>query len=170
MALTVTMLATASGRPYTPSTPPTIDIWRVSDGVQVVTAGAMSQVGITSFFYYSFASGNYGISYVYTVTGEASLTPSERFKYGSIYQEVPDRIFANAVSNAGNTVNTFQTNLTGTVTNLYINSLLLFTTGLQAQTSPQQVTAFNTSTGFITVTPGLPLVPSAGDQFVLIDF
>ena len=169
MAINVTMLNTSNGLPVPAQSAPVINIWNIS-GSQVITNASMSQVGTTSFYNYSFSTAVYGTTYVYQITSDSYLTPAERYRYGTIYQEVPDRIFGTVVANGGNTATTFSTNLPSSVTNYYDNALLLFvtSTGSVNLSAPTKITGYNPTNSFVTLATALPSSPTAGDQFVLI--
>lgn len=60
---------------------PTVDIWRLSDDVQVVTAGAFTEVGGGSYKY-NFAAYDEDEEYFMVADGGATLANMERYKYG----------------------------------------------------------------------------------------
>lgn len=163
------MLATQNGTPYTPTNVPTISIWNVSSGSQVISSVNMTRVGTSYFYYYSFSSFVYGTNYTYLVTGDASLTPAERYKYGAVMQEVADRIIVTIQSDAGNTSTTFHTDRAEGTTDYWKNALCTFLTGTLAG-QVQQITGYSGSTYFVTFTNGYTGAPSAGDicEFIVV--
>lgn len=71
------------------------------------------------------------------------------------------------VSDGSNTSSTFKTDLTQ-ATDYWKDTLLLFTTGSLIN-QVKKVTAFNSGTDFITVSPAFTAAPTAGDRFILIN-
>ena len=168
MAIMVTMLATANGSPYTPASAPTINIWRVTDGVQVITNGALSQVGSTFFWKYSFASGVYGVPYVYTITGDLFLTPPERVKYGTIFQEVPDRVIGTVQADVGNSALQFKSTQTESTNDHWKDTLVVFLTGnLTGQV--KKCTAYNGTSFIMTFASGFTTTPANGDTYEILN-
>jgi hypothetical protein len=160
------MFQTSGGSPYT-TTAPTIDIYTTSTGAQIVTAASMTQIGTTALYKYDFTTGVFGTNYAYIITGNAAIPAGERYAYGSVFQDTPDRIYGTVVANGGNTTSTFQTSFSSSTTDFYKDAMLVFTTGNQTF-APRKITAYNGTTFFVTVNDPLPIVPSASDQFLLI--
>jgi len=72
------------------------------------------------------------------------------------------------VSDAGNGANTFKTDLAESANDHWKDCLLLFTSGVLAG-QVKKVTAYNSTTKFVTVGSPFTSVPGAGDRFVLIN-
>ena len=160
---------TLNGSPYQPTATPTISIWQTVGGSQVITSASMTQVGTTAFYYYNFSTSSYGTYYNYLITGDGFLAPAERYKYGSIYQEVPDRTICTVVANGSNTSGTFKTSRSESTDSYWNNALCLFLTGTLAG-QVQKVASYSGSTFFITLASAFTGAPSPGDTFELINF
>lgn len=85
---TITALFTLAGAPKT-GLSATVDIWRVSDDVRVVTAGAMTELlnGVASGFYkFDFAAFDNAEEYVFKANAgvTAPVNVDAQFAYGSI--------------------------------------------------------------------------------------
>ena len=72
------------------------------------------------------------------------------------------------LSDAANTASTFRTNRTESVTGHWQDVLLLFTAGSLAG-QVKKVSAYDSSTGFMTVSSPFTAAPAVGDRFVLIN-
>jgi hypothetical protein len=72
------------------------------------------------------------------------------------------------VSDAGNAANTFRTDLAESTNDHWKDCLLLFTSGALAG-QVKKVTAYNSTTKFVTVSNPFTGTPAAGDRFVLIN-
>lgn len=144
-----------------------INIWTVA-GAQVVTNAPLIQVGTTNFWVYTFSTIVYGTNYVYTITGESSLTPAERTKYGTIYQETPDRSFGTVTATGPNSATSFTTTQTES-TGAWGGAIILFLSGVLAK-QIQTVMAYNSTNGAFTVSPGFTASPGTGDSYVLINY
>ena len=86
MAITIDAAFTLAGAPATGLTP-TLNARRVSDGVLVVTAGAMPEVGAPGDGSYAFdfaSTIDFEEEYTFRADGSAVLSDGERFKFGSI--------------------------------------------------------------------------------------
>ena len=168
MSITITVFMTNGGAPYTSYTP-TISIWKVSNGSNIVSAVAMTQVSTTSIYSYNFSGFVYGTNYVYLITGDPAVNASERYKWGSVMQEVADRIIVTVQANGGNSSTTFLTDRSEATTNYWSNALCTFLTGaLSGQV--QKITGYNGSTYFVTFLNGFTGTPSAGDlcEFIVV--
>lgn len=168
MAITITALMTNEGIPYNSYTP-TISIWKVSDSSSVISGESMTQIGTTGIFKYSFVAAIYGVDYVYMITGDTTLAASEYLQWGTIRQEVPDRIIGTVQTDAGNSATQFKSDRTEGATDFWKDSLCLFLSGsLSGQT--KKVTGYSSSTYILTFTNGFTGTPSNGDTYTLINY
>lgn len=168
MAITITALMTSEGLPYNSYTP-TISIWKVIDASSVVSGASMTQIGTTAIYKYSFSTAIYGTDYVYIITGDTSLTPSEYIQWGTVRQEIPDRIIGTVQTDAGNSATQFKSDRTEAVTDFWKDALCLFLSGsLVGQV--KKVTAYNSSTYILSFTNGFTGTPSNGDTYTLINY
>jgi hypothetical protein len=152
-----------------PQYTPTISIWRLTDNYQIVIQAVMTPLLQTGIFSYNFASSVYGIPYAYIISGDPSISPIEAYKYGTVYQEVPDRVICTVVADGSNTASTFHTSRTEATNNYWFNTLCSFLTGSLAG-QVQWVNGYSGTTYFITVANAFTGAPSAGDTFELINF
>jgi hypothetical protein len=163
----LTTLMTNGGVPY-PSYIPSISVWRLTDNTQVVNSALMTSVGGSGLFSYPFSSFSYGVHYVYLVTGDPTISPSDTYKWGSCYQEVPDRVIGLVQSDAGNSTTQFKSDRLEATNNYWNNTLCLFLTGsLTGQV--QKVTGYSGSTYILTFSSGYTGTPSAGDTYELMN-
>jgi hypothetical protein len=162
------MAITNGGAPYNSYTP-TISVWRVSDAVNIVSGASMTQIGTTAIYKYSFSTSVYGIPYVYLITGDSGVAPNERFLWGNVFQETPDRAIFSVVADGANTATTFKTDATESTADFWKDALCLFLSGTLIN-QVKKVTAYDGGTKFLTFTSGFTGAPSAADKFVLINF
>ena len=160
---------TSGGTPYNSYTP-TVSIWKVSDATAVVTSAAMTQIGTTSIYKYNFSTFTYGVPYVYLITGDSGVAPNERFQWGSVMQEVPDRTVGTVQADGGNSSTQFKTDRSETTVDFWKDALcLLFINGATVP-EVKKVTAYDGSTKILTFTNGYTGTPSNGDTYALISF
>lgn len=169
MAITIIALMTSGGSPYNGYTP-LIDIYKVSDGTHVVTATSMTQIGSTGIYKYDFTGFLYGINYTYLITGNSSVPPNERYQWGSVMQDVPDRTVGTVQTDGGNSATQFKSDRSETTVDFWKDALcLLFINGATVP-EVKKVTAYDGSTKILTFTNGYTGTPSNGDTYALISF
>jgi hypothetical protein len=166
--ITITAFMTSGGSPYSSYTP-TISIWMVSDGTNIINAANMTNI-TSSLFKYDFASFLYGINYVYLITGDATVAANERYQWGSIMQDVPDRTIGVVVSDAGNSATQFKSDRTETVTDFWKDALCLLFINGSAVPEVKKVTGYSGSTKIMTFSSGYTGTPTNGDTYALINF
>ena len=165
----ITALMTNGGAPYNGFTP-TISIWNVNTGTQVVTSATMTQISTSAIYKYPFTTFSYGVPYSYLITGDGAVSTNERYQWGSVMQEVPDRVIGLVQSDAGNSAIQFKTDRTEATTGYWTNALCLFLTGVLAG-QVQKVTGYTGSATYIVnFTTGFTGTPSNGDTYELINF
>jgi hypothetical protein len=163
----ITAFMTNNGAPYS-SYVPLISIWNASTNANIVSSTAMTLVG-SSIYKYDFTTFNYGVHYVYQITGDPTVNAIERYQWGICFQEVPDRIIGSVQTNVSNSPTQFQSDRTESTTDYWKNALCLFLSGsLVGQV--QKVTGYNSTTFILTFTNGFTGTPSNGDTYELINF
>lgn len=163
----ITSFQTQLGVPHTTYTP-TISIWRVTDNVKIIDEDTMTSIS-NGLYKYQFNSLDYGSYYSYIITGDPTTDISERLQTGSFVQETPDRTYGTVVTDVENSTLQFKTDLASSTTDIVKDALLLFVTGNQTL-APKKIAGYNGTTKIITLntqTP-FPVVPQAGDRFVII--
>lgn len=70
---------------------PTIDVYRVDTGAQVVTGAAMTEVG-AGWYKYSYSAADDSVGYVATADGGATLNNAYRYAAGATEAETAERI------------------------------------------------------------------------------
>lgn len=168
MSITITAFMTNGGVPYT-SYIPTITIYKVSDGSAVVTGAAMTQIGSTALFKYSFTGYTYGVNYTYIITGDSGVPANERYQWGNVMQEVPDRTIGTVQTDAGNSATQFKASQTDNSDNFWKDALCLFLSGILVG-QVKKVTEYSGTSYILTFTNGYTGTPGNGDTYTLINF
>lgn len=164
----ITALLTSGGMPYNSYTP-TITIWNATTNVAAVTNASMTQISTSAIYKYDFSTFVYGTPYVYLITGDSGVPANERYLWGNVMQDIPDRTVGAVVTDAGNSATQFMSNQTETTTDFWKDALCLFLSGnLVGQV--KKVTAYDGSTKIITFTNGFTGTPTNGDTYALINF
>lgn len=168
--ISITAFFTNQGNPVTNGFP-TISIWTTA-GVLMVNSASMTNIASNGWYVYNFTTTNgfiQGTSYVYTITGDSYLNSGDRYKYGSVIQDVPDHNYGTVVSGTITTQSIPTTRLE--VTGVWVYSLCLFITGALAGQVQKVITFTNNTTyGTLGFTVPFTQAPSVGDQFELINY
>jgi hypothetical protein len=111
-------------------------------------------------------------------TGSANVLADDLLNKNNIIESVMSGVEAEvngytrpigAVTTGTNTATTFNTNRTESISDVWKDCLLLFTSG-SLRDQVKKVTAYNATTNYITVLGGFTSAPVAGDEFLLLNF
>jgi hypothetical protein len=159
---------TNGGSPYNSYTP-AITIWNANTNAAVITAASMTQVSTSAIYKYDFTAFVYGVPYVYLITGDVGVAANERFQWGNVMQDIPDRTIGTVQIDGGNSVTQFKGDQTESSADFWKDALCLFLSGtLVGQV--KKVTAYNGTTHILTFTNGFTSTPTNGDSYALINF
>lgn len=127
------------------------------------TTNLPTEIGTSGVYKLQLTSVEVDCAWLHIITNISGANPQDRVI------ETTNSQMGTVVSNAGNTAQTFQTNLTQTSDDWWRDCLLVWTSGVNTG-ALKLITNFNHTTQFITVDEAFPAgIPAAGDKFAIIN-